>query len=355
MLPSRRAILAGLATALVPLPPAYATEPPRFVAACRRPDGAFAAAVLGETGEVLHVEPLDDRGHDAAIRTDPPVAVVFARRPGRFALVLDLARLKRALVVAPPANRRFAGHGFFSADGKILFATENDFEGERGVLGLYDATDRYRRIGEFETRGIGPHEALLLADGRTIAVANGGILTHPDFPRMKLNLPTIAPSLALIDARDGSLIARHELTAALHQLSIRHMAEVAPGRVWFGAQYEGPITEAVPLVGTFDPDRGLVLVEESASLSAPMRYYVGSVAASRDGRTVITTSPRGGLAVVWDTARRTVIATRQLPDVCGAAGSASGIALTTGQGQVIMPAGEVHHSRLQWDNHLAAC
>jgi len=277
MRPSRRHVIAGLGATLLPVPAGRASEQPRFVSACRTPSGRYAAAVLSEDGTVLHTEPLDDRGHDAAMRKDPPTAVVFARRPGKFALVIDLSRLRRVAVLAPPANRRFAGHGFFSADGRILYATENDFEGERGVVGLYDATDNYRRIGEFGTHGIGPHEALLMSDGRTIAVANGGILTHPDFPRMKLNLPTMAPSLALIDSRDGSLVARQTLAAGLHQLSIRHMAQVGPGRLWFGAQYEGPKTRTVPLVGTFDLDGGLELVAESAPLSATMRHYVGSV------------------------------------------------------------------------------
>ena len=46
----------------------------------------------------------------------------------------------------------------------------------------------FARVGEFPTHGVGPHELLLLGDGRTLAVANGGIETHPDFGRAKLNI-----------------------------------------------------------------------------------------------------------------------------------------------------------------------
>ena len=44
-------------------------------------------------------------------------------------------------------------------------------------------------------------------DGETLVVANGGIATHPDLPRVKLNLPTMAPSLCFVDRRSGALQA----------------------------------------------------------------------------------------------------------------------------------------------------
>lgn len=258
--PSRRTFLAGLGATVLPFKSGEADASAACVACCRRHDGTYAAAILSEDGDVLSAFDLDGRGHAAAVRKDPATAVVFARRPGRFAVVIDVDRRRALQAVAPPANRRFAGHGFFSADGRLLFAAENDFGGERGVLGIYDATDGYSRLGEFDTHGIGPHEALLLADGRTIAVANGGILTHPDYPRQKLNLATMARSLTLLDAASGDLLAKATLPPAMHQLCIRHMAEVAPGTLWFGAQHEGPRTIVPPLVGRFERDRGLSLM-----------------------------------------------------------------------------------------------
>ncbi len=150
---------------------------------------------------------------------------------------------------APPEDRHFYGHGLFSADGRLLYATENDWEGERGVLGIYDVAAGYVRIGEIDTGGIDPHEAFLMRDGRTIVVANGGIATHPDFDRVKLNLATMEPSLAYLDAATGDLIESVALPATLHQLSLRHMAEAADGSIWFGGQYEGAATDRVDLVG----------------------------------------------------------------------------------------------------------
>ena len=50
----------------------------------------------------------------------------------------------------------------------------------------------------------GPHEIRLLPQGDTLVVANGGIETHPDSGRSKLNLPTMRPNLAYITI-DGAL------------------------------------------------------------------------------------------------------------------------------------------------------
>lgn len=352
---SRRSLLAGAgaAAAFVSAPLAAAAGTgPAFVAACRTAAGGWAAAVMDADGIVLFTAPLDARGHDAAAAPDGRRAVVFARRPGRFAVVLDFAAGRAVQAVAPPPSRHFNGHGLFSRDGRLLFATENDVDGGHGVLGIYDAGDRFRRLGEFPTHGIGPHEALLMADGRTIAVANGGILTHPELPRQKLNLATMAPSLALIDSASGDLLALDTLPAHLHRLSIRHLAEASGGVLWFGGQYEGPRSDRVALVGTFGRDSGLALVAAPDSLYGAMRQYVGSVGATRDGATIVTTSPVGGVAVAWDVATRRVAAVRRHADVCGVAASCAGYVLSTGHGRLITADGVVRTNAVAWDNHL---
>ena len=358
MTTTRRAFLAsagaaGALTAFARVPMVLADGAPAFVASCRTRAGSYAAAVVDPDGRVLFTATLDERGHDAAIDPTGRRVVVFARRPGTFAVVLDLVARRKTMAFAPPETRLFAGHGAFSADGKLMFATEEDFDGERGVMGIYDATDGFRRIGEFPTHGIGPHEALLLSDGRTLAIANGGILTHPDFPRMNLNIATMEPSFALIDTVTGDLLAKTALPAAQHQLSIRHLAETADGSVWFGGQYEGPKGDEIPLVGAFDLHRGLTLVEADGPVWRDMAQYVGSVAASRDGRTVAATSPRGGTIVEFDVASRTVRAVRRRSDAGGVAPDHAGFVISTGEGDLVLASGE-RHADLAWDNHIRA-
>ena len=89
---------------------------------------------------------------------------------------------------------------------------------------------------------------MMLMDNDVICVANGGIETHPDYGREKLNLATMQPNIAFIDRLTGDLLSVRELPAKLHQVSLRHLAPDATGRVWVGAQYEGPAADNVPLL-----------------------------------------------------------------------------------------------------------
>ncbi len=168
------------------------------------------------------------------------------------------------------------------------------------MVGVYDATDGFSRIGEFPTHGVGPHEMLLMPDGRTLAVANGGIETHPDFGRAKLNLPTMQPSLVFLDRENGALLESHRLPPSLHQLSIRHMAIAADGHVWFGCQHEGPQSEQPALVGVARPGEELALVDMPRDVLSGLRNYVGSVAANVEAGTVAVSSPQGNNLVILD-------------------------------------------------------
>ena len=137
----------------------------------------------------------------------------------------------------------------FSRNGRLLYATENDYANRKGVVGVRDASAGYRPIGEFSSGGIGPHDIAMLPDGRTLVVANGGVATHPDFGRESLNLSIMTPSLAYIDVETGDLLERQELPSDMHRLSIRHLAVVENGSVVFGCQHKGARNVRPGLVG----------------------------------------------------------------------------------------------------------
>ncbi|WP_179953941.1 DUF1513 domain-containing protein [Denitrobaculum tricleocarpae] len=298
---------------------------------------------------------LPERGHGAALRPGTRDAVIFARRPGTFALVLDTGTGMTRQLIPSRRDRHFYGHGCYSRDGAILFATENDFDGERGVIGLYDARDGYRRVGEFPCHGIGPHEMALMPDGRTLVVANGGILTHPDAPRMKLNLAEMAPSIAFIDATSGDLLLRHTPPDELRQLSLRHLSVRGDGCVAAVAQWEGAVLEQPPLIALLDRDTGLRFQVAPPAVAPRMRNYCGSVAFSKDGERFAVSSPRGGLITIWggDGNYREAIA---LEDGCGLAAGAGGFVFTSGRGVVTSDGSREmrRHEEIAFDNHLIA-
>lgn len=306
---------------------------------------------------------LPGRGHSFAVRPGGRSAAHFARRPGRFALVLDLARGAVGRRVEAPAGRHFYGHGVFSRDGRLLYATENDFEGERGVIGVYDAARGYGCVGKLPSHGIGPHEIGLLSDGETLVVANGGIAMHPDLPRVKLNLPTMAPSLCLIDRRDGRLVRESRLNPALHRLSIRHLAVGPADTVAVAMQYEGPAGDLVPLVAVWHDDEGMRLLQGPHAVLRAMKNYCGSVCFDPSGRTIAVSAPRGGLVTFWDVDAGRYLSSARVADGCGVApGARPGAFLaSSGRGGVVeidARSGATRPLALRglesasWDNHL---
>lgn len=345
------------------LDPAAEAEPEvaagDMVAACRRPDGSYSVVILSLDGSIVRELPLEGRGHDIAVDRATGEAVVFARRPGSFALAFDIHARREPVLFTTPANRHFYGHGTFSRDGRLLYATEHDNETRAGLIGVYDARGGYRRIGEFPTYGIGPHEAILMADGRTLAVANGGIETHVETGREKLNLDTMEPSLAFVDVTNGRLVAQHKQSRDLHKLSIRHLAEDASGVVWFGCQWEGADADTPDLIGCAGLDKALRIIEPPKPMGATLAGYIGAVAISGNGRLLAASAPRAGRIVYVDTERAIVVGETLLMDSCGITGaSADSFAMTSGMGVVQVDAPDHTHLAAttfpgrSFDNHL---
>lgn len=329
-------------------------------------DGSYAVGGFSAIGARAMLLPLPARGHGFAVRPGGRQAVVFARRPGRFALAFDPARGTVDRAFATPAGRHFYGHGVFSPGGRWLYASENDFEGERGVIGIYDAGCGYARRGELASHGIGPHDLRLLSDGTTLALAHGGVLTHPGLPRIALNPESMAPSLCYVDRRSGRLLRECRFRPALARLSIRHLATGAGDRVALAMQWRGPAGESVPLAALHDPRSGLGL----RPLSAPpqvwraMRHYGGSVCFDASGSRIAVSAPRAGLVAFWD-GDGGYLFTAPLADGCGlASGAAAGAFLaSSGSGGVLaidafsrkaVALADAFAAAGRWDNHLAA-
>lgn len=326
-----------------------------FASSIQTSAGKYGAVLMGERGDVISMIDLPDRGHDITISREAQRGVVFARQPGTFALVFDPFGNEAPQTLTSVEGRHFFGHGVFSPDGRLLYATESDFEAAQGVIGIYDATDDYRRIGEFPTYGTGPHEMLLMPDGTTFVVANGGIETHPDYGRAELNLDTMDPSVVFIDRRDGTLIGQLRLDTGLHQLSIRHTAVDAQNRVWFGCQYKGAPSDTPQLIGYATMDGEIRLIELPPDTLRDLRNYVGSVAASADGNTIAVSSPEGDLLVAIDAENKRPVLVETLRNGCGLAADQSGFVATSGRGEMIGIAGAERPQQqfgFLFDNHM---
>lgn len=346
---TRRAFLAGLACASLPRVSWAEVGSPACLAAGKRGD-AFELHGLSAQGESLFQIALPARGHAAAAHPAQALAVAFARRPGTFALVIDCLTGQIRHRLAPPEGRQFNGHGAFSADGSLLMTSEVVAVGSAGRIGLWDSRS-FRRLGEWDSGGIGPHDLKRLPDGRLV-VANGGIVTDPA-DRSKLNLPDMRPNLTLL-SQAGAVLDQVELGPDLHHNSIRHLA-VLGSTVAFAMQWEGDPAEPVPQLGLWTPGTAPQLCPPAETDAFAMKGYAGSIAVSADGSQIGLTSAPAGVVMLFD-GQGIPVATHRRADISGIAALTSGLVASDGQGGLwqVDTAGLVplHQTDIAWDNHL---
>lgn len=347
---TRRAFLAGLAASALPRMTWADAGNPAYLAAAKLPDDSYALHGLSPAGTTLFTIPLPARGHAACAHPTRAQAVAFARRPGTYALVLDAVTGTIAHRLTPPDGRQFNGHGAFSADGAVLFTSEQVASGSAGRLGLWD-TATYTRMGEVATGGIGPHDVRLLPDGGLV-VANGGIETDAT-DRTKLNIPSMQPNLAYL-ATDGTLQDIVMLDQALHQNSIRHLA-LFDGGVAFAMQWEGDAAETPPLLGIHRTGAAPQLYALPETDAPAMKNYAGSIAVS--GNIVALTSSHGSVVAQF-TLDGTPLPLITRADASGVAPHVDGFLLSDGQGAVSLLTNRgllpLTTESLAWDNHLIA-
>lgn len=345
-------VLAGLSTVTLPLPVWADAGAPDFVTAGNKPDNSTWLVGLGVAGDVRFQIPIPGRGHAAALHPTRPEAVAFARRPGRFAVIIDCTTGSEIARLDSPDARHFYGHGAFSPDGTLLFTAENDYDAPAGVLGIWDAADGYKRIGEITSGGIGPHEVLSLQDGGLV-VANGGIQTHPDMGRAKLNLPTMQTNLTYLDTH-GAITEQVALTGGMHQNSIRHIALDHRGNVVAALQWQGSPTRQVPLVlrHTRGTDPSFLPHPDAQHL----KHYAGSIATCIESGEIAVTGPKGSHVLFFNA--------DGTPNGSALHGTAAGVARSPSGGLMITRDGGLVHRKngieklipvagdWSWDNHL---
>ena len=354
---SRRNFLTGLlAASAIPRLSWADAGSPTYLAAAREVDGSFVMVGLGRAGQDLFTIPLPGRGHAACGHPTAPEAVAFARRPGTYALVINCVTGEITATMQAPKGRHFNGHGVFLSDGDTLCTPENDFTKGRGVIGFWSRKAGYKRIGEQPTGGVGPHEMRRLPDSDILVVANGGILTHPDKGREKLNLDVMQPNLAYVHPDQG-VLELMELAPELHQNSIRHMDIHSDGTVAFAMQWQGDLSEVTPLLGLHKRGSAVQLLEAGFARQMAMKGYAGSVSYNSSGDMLAITSPRGG-QVHFYSRNGEFIGHWKRRDVCGLRDLGASFLASDGNGALHKTSPQkadlLTVSKRAWDNHIVS-
>ncbi|MDX1457251.1 MAG: DUF1513 domain-containing protein [Marinobacter sp.] len=333
------------------------SESPLLISAADTPDGRHTLVGTDLHGERRFLIPVDERCHGGCPRPGSSQLVLFARRPGRHFYVLDAKQGTLIQQVAAGQDHHFYGHGVFSHDGRYLYATENHYPSGQGWIGVYDAQRNYQRIRRLSAGGIGPHELRLHPDGSTLVVALGGIQTHPDYERIKLNLATMAPALLLMDRHTGDILQRH--TPSHHQLSCRHLDISPDGIVVAGYQYQGPDWQTPPLIARLNTQSGqFEEIDLPQQVQRTLNNYTASIAIHPNTPNTLVTAPRGGRALLLNHQSGRLIQHFQIPDCAGATADYDGFVISSGNGRLYRITHDTHslqplgHQTIRWDNHL---
>jgi hypothetical protein len=223
------------------------------------------------------------------------LAVAF--RPGawlwRFGA--DGRPVQRVSAADEPGGRRFSGHVVRSPDGATVLTTEYDLRTGDGLIGVRD-TATLRKLDEWPSGGVDPHQLLFDAKGDVI-VANGGLLRTAD--GRKRDLDRMVSSLVRLDGRRGALLGRWQPDD--RRLGLRHLAWSDPrdgGPALLGiamqAEHDDPAQRArAPLLAVWDGDRLEIPVPEGVG-----EGYAGDICAAQDGF-VLSCQP-ARIAVAWN-------------------------------------------------------
>lgn len=319
-------------------------------------ENGFGVVGIDANREVVWQTTMPERVHDIVVqpvfnihdKTTPHKnrdVVVMGRRPSENFWVLETATGQVKCAIKASANRHFYGHACYGLEGKRLYVTENDTITLAGKIGIYDAYDGYKKIAEFDSHGIGPHELIMHPDGEALVIANGGIKTE-QASREELNLDTMRPSLVYLNRHDGSLL--EQIVPEHNQMSVRHLAMHDDGTVMIGIQFQGDKHINVPLVLTHkrgDTDfRPLTMPNNQWQR---FHQYIASVAVDSERNLLCVTTPIGGCAAIYDLNTRVLIDDVSLPDCAGASvlfdqrtsnakdnSERSGFIVSDGQGQL---------------------
>ena len=318
-------------------------------------DGSFAVQATSALGEPVWQSPVETRCHSGCRNPRTNHLVFVERRPGWAFYVLDSSTGRRHQRIEAGKGEHFVGHGVFSPDGQSLYLPASRYEQGEGIIAVYDAANGYKRSKTLALNGIGPHELTLHPDGRTLVIGLGGILTHPDYDRIKLNLDSMDPALMLMDRFSGRVLARFRPSNP--KLSCRHVDVTPDGDVFVAYQYQGPIHQTPPLVGRYRKGQ-FTEIDFGPAVLARMGNYIASIVAHPENPLVAVASPVGGTAVIFDRVSGQVVNTASLPDCAGTQALAGGdFLVSTGLGKLVRLGATgtpdtLASQSLQWDHHL---
>jgi hypothetical protein len=290
---------------------------------------SFVLCLFDLDMDLTRTVPMEFFGHGLAQHPKEPGRGVIFEKKGPGCCEVDLRAGRVTRPITTPPHRAFYGHGAFSRDGALLFATENHLETKTGLICVRDGKT-YAEIGEFPTYGKSPHDCHLVDEGRTLVITNGGGL-------MGDTSDDGAPSVTFVDARSTKLLER--LTFDTPRLNAGHLA-TTPGRdlVAISAPREGlPPTERGGV--TIRTGQGpFVTMTKPEEIVSRMVGESLSLCIVEERAVVGVTNPDGNIVTFWDMKAKRFLKKLELPAPRGFTRTLDGayLALSYGAGTLTL-------------------
>ncbi len=255
----------------------------------------LALVAIDERGKQRLEIPLEFHFHGFVPNPKVPARAVLFEKHGPGACEVDLAAGQVLRAITTGADRSFYGHGAYTADGGVLYATETRRDGT-GLITIRDGRT-FALIGELPTFGARPHDCKLVGEGSTLVVTNGG---------GKLDDTEPAPSVTYIDLLTHKLIERLEFSTP--QINAGHLGLGPRGELAIvSAPRRGlPVSQHGGLT-IRNMDKRFVTLTEPAATTDKMIGEVLSVCVHGPSGVVGVTTPDGNLLSFWDLKTRRLL------------------------------------------------
>ncbi len=239
-----------------------------------------------------------DEVHLATLYPDGKSILVCSRKPSASLLKYSLegeliAELKTQ------RNQHFEGHCIFSHDEKFIYVTASNFQqiaaDKQGRILTLNSSD-LSLVSDHSSGGIGPHELVWQSES-LIAIANTGVITHPDSGRKILNIDNIQSNVALYHTANHTLA--YQWTVPVLSLSARHLDRMQDGTLIIGCQYKKQ-DKRPPCIAFAKIDKSLFFAEtNNDTFHWQMQGYTASIKAIPYSNKALITNPRGHIISQW--------------------------------------------------------
>ncbi len=257
--------------------------------------GTLNARWQARSLSIGYAVPLPTRAH--GLLAEPGGGLlVCAARPGSWLLRCDYqGKVMQLAKVDQEDSSLLSGHAVVSRDGELIYTTEMDYRVGQGKIGVRDRKT-LKKIAEWPTQGIDPHQLLLDAQGHLV-VANGGV--PRDLNDRKLDRRRMDSSLVRLDKNNGTVIGQWRVEDSF--LSLRHMAWSLPldeggGLLGIAMQAEHPnieLRKAAPVLAVFDGSHLTIPTEVNDGVG-----YAGDISPAHRGGFAFS-SNQASLTSLW--------------------------------------------------------